>query len=129
MFKRLARKLKKHLMASELNSLNIPIDIFSDEKKIIIFAEIPGAEKKDITIDFYNNKLTIKANKYKKHQELKISEIFSGQYKRVITLPICVTRSETVSKNYENGILCIEINKFIEEQNSFSITFENDDKN
>jgi HSP20 family protein len=99
----------------------IPVDIVNEEKTIYIYAELPGINKENIEVDFFNNKLTISAEKVKTYETPGISEIYYGNLERTLSLPICVTRKETVSVCYNNGILKIKIDKLIEEENRFSI--------
>jgi len=99
----------------------IHIDIVNEEKTIYVYAEIPGVYKENIDIDFYNNKLSISADKSRPYDTPEMSEIKFGKCERTLTLPICVTRKDAVSVTYNNGILKIKINKLIEEENKFSV--------
>lgn len=99
----------------------ILVDIVQEEKIIYIYAEIPGVNKEDIDVDFYNNKLTITVERTRVYNEPNVSEIRYGRYERTLTLPICVTKREAVNVSYANGILKIKINKLLEEENKFSI--------
>lgn len=99
----------------------IPVDIVNEEKIIYIYAEIPGVNKENIDIDFYNNKLTISAEKTRSYDAPEMSEIKFGRCERTLTLPICVTKKDAVSVTYNNGILRVKINKLIEEENRFSV--------
>lgn len=99
----------------------IPVDIVNEEKTIYIYAEMPGVNKENIDIDFYNNKLTILAEKTRSYDVPEMSEIKFGRYERTLILPICVTRKDAVSVMYNNGILRIRINKLVEEENKFSV--------
>ena len=112
------------LRGNDNSTLKIPVDISNDEKSIQIYAELPGVRKESINIDFYNNKVTITAEKGKQCQSPDTTEIKYGRYERVITLPICITSERTVSRSYVNGILKITINKLIEEENKFSVGVE-----
>ena len=103
------------------NVNKFPVDIVNEDKNIYIYAEIPGVNKENIDIDFYNNKLTIIVEKNRTYNEPEVSEIKFGKVERVFTLPICVTKKETVSVSYTNGVLKIKINKLIEEENKFSL--------
>ena len=103
------------------NSGKFPVDIVNEDKIIYIYAEIPGVNKENIDIDFYNNKLTITVEKIRNYNEPEVSEIKFGKVERVFTLPICVTKKESVIVNYNNGVLKIKINKVIEEENKFSL--------
>lgn len=100
---------------------SIPIDIVNEENLITIYAEVPGVDKDKIVIDFFNNELTIIIDKSKPYTVSEVCEIKLGKFKRTITLPICVTKKETVNVSCENGVLKIKINKMLEEENKFSI--------
>jgi HSP20 family protein len=102
-------------------SAKIPVDIVNEEKIIYIYAELPGVTKETIDVDFYNNKLTISAEKNRSYENPEMSEIKFGRYERTLTLPICVTRKDAVIVCYNNGILKIKINKLVEEENKFSV--------
>jgi HSP20 family protein len=101
--------------------VKMPVDVVEEEKTIFVYAELPGVITSDIDIDFFNNKLTISVEKKRPYETSNINEIKYGHFERVITLPICVTKKETVSSSYINGVLRININKLIEEENKFSI--------
>lgn len=101
-----------------------PIDVINDEKTIYIYGELPGIKKEDIKIDFYNNKLTVKAEKKCDYESPEVAEIKYFPYERVITLPICVTSNRAVAVNYNNGVLKIVINKLVEEENKFSVSVD-----
>ena len=108
-----------------INKININF-INLEKNTIIIAAEIPGVDKKKINVDFYNNLLTIsfeRDNHYgsSSNSIYEISEIKNGKFERKITLPICVTKKETVSTEYTDGILKITINILCEEENKFSL--------
>jgi HSP20 family protein len=109
----------------ESNKINIDF-INQENKKIIIYAEIPGVDRKKINLDFYNNLLTISVerefNDRNSGSTIYISEIKYGKFERKINLPICVTKKETVSVEYVDGILKITINLLIEEENRFNLT-------
>lgn len=100
---------------------NIPVDIVNEENIIYIYAEIPGVNKENIDIDVFNNKLTIIAEKIKTYENPSVSEVRFGRFERTLNLPICITRKDTVSVTYTNGLLKIKINKLVEEENKFSI--------
>ncbi len=108
-------------LATRTLANRIPIDIINEEKTIFIYAEIPGVTKENINVDFYNNKMTINAEKVRTYHNGEIAEIKFGKFERAITLPICVTKRETVAVSYENGILKIKITKLFEEENKFSL--------
>jgi HSP20 family molecular chaperone IbpA len=109
------------LVPTGSTSRSIKIDIVNEENTIFVYAELPGVNKEDIEVDFYNNKLTISAEKKRTYASPEISEIKYGKYERILTLPICITARETVIVTHDNGVLKIQINKLIEERNRFSV--------
>jgi HSP20 family protein len=113
------------LQGQNRSGINFPIDIINEEKTIYIYAEIPGASKETIDIDFFNNRLTISADKNKTYDAVpESSELKYGKYDRTIMLPICITKKEAVSVSFKDGILKLKINKLIEEENKFSVRLE-----
>lgn len=105
----------------QTRSSSFPIDIVNEENVIYIYAEIPGVSKEKIDIDVFNNKITITAEKIKTYENQSVSEIRFGTLERTLTLPICITKKDTITVTYINGILKIRINKLSEEENKFSI--------
>lgn len=108
----------------EQNINKFAVDVTEDEKHIYIYAELPGVSKDKVHLDILNNHITITAEKPISFasEETKLSgDILYGQLERKIKLPLCVTRQETVAARMENGILKICINKFLEEENRFSV--------
>lgn len=107
------------------SGIKFPIDIINEEKTIYIYAEMPGALKETIYVDFFNNNLTITADKHKTYDAVpETSELKYGKYDRSITLPICITKKEAVSISFKDGILKLKINKLVEEENKFSVRLE-----
>lgn len=105
--------------------LKFPIDMINEEKTIYVYAEIPGALKESIDVDFFNNKLTITAEKNKTYDtNPDVAEMKFGKYERTIILPVCITKKEAVSVSLKDGILKVKINKLVEEENKFSVRLE-----
>lgn len=95
-----------------------------DEKKVTIYADLPGVARDNIEIDVFNDKLTIIASRSKEYTPgpRNACEIPEGKFERVINLGFCITKKETVNTLLRNGLLKIEINKLVEEQNRFSVS-------
>lgn len=106
---------------------NIHVDMVDEENYIYLYAEIPGVNKEDVVVDFYNNKVSISVDKNRNYVQPERPEIKYGHFERSITLPICITKKETVSVNIKNGILKIKINKHIEEENKFTVRLDNEE--
>lgn len=103
---------------------DFPLDIIEEDSTIYVYTEIPGVNKENIKIDFYNNALTIEVEKTPPYNRNTTTEIKYGRFSRTVTLPICVTRKETVGVTYNNGVLKIKINKLVEEENKFSMSVQ-----
>ncbi|RLG40389.1 MAG: Hsp20/alpha crystallin family protein, partial [Thermoproteota archaeon] len=69
------------------------VDVLDFGKEIVVIAEMPGVEEKDINISVDGRRLRIKG----------------GQYSKTIDLPAKVDTS--VRKSYKNGILEIRLKK------------------
>lgn len=112
------------------------IDIVDTKNNLYVYMEIPGVSESSISVDFFNNKLSITGEKVKKYTTSPIKrEIVYGSFKREMVLPISVTNQENVTVQYENGVLILVIDKKKEEQNRFRIGIDgnlkqqNKDKN
>ncbi len=90
------------------------VDIFEEDDKFVIKAEIPEVKKEDISINLENNVLTIKGErkleKEDKKENYHRAERFYGMFQRSFTLPGTVDQ-EKIKANLENGVLTLEIPK------------------
>ncbi len=90
------------------------LDIYEDEDKIVIEAEVPGVNKGDIKISVEDNVLTIKAEKKReekvKDKDVIYEEIAYGIYQREIELPHTVD-TEKIEAVYKNGVLKVSLPK------------------
>lgn len=90
------------------------VDISEGEKDIIIKAEIPGVEQKDIEVSLDGRLLTIKGEKKLEKEESnehyhRVESQF-GSYKRTIELAADVDEAK-VDARYKNGVLKINLKK------------------
>ena len=100
-------------------------DIFYDKDSLDIVLEIPGLNKSDIKLDFFNNLLTVKCEKKKQiNKPIFQGEIIYGTFEKNIQLPISVTSKEHVNISMENGMLLINIDIKKELENKFSINLK-----
>lgn len=90
------------------------IDISETEDQFLINVELPGMKKEDINIGLENGRLSISGErKFEKEDKGKTYhrvETSYGSFNRSFQLPDNVDE-ESVSANYENGILNISIDK------------------
>ena len=89
-------------------------DVSEGKKDIIVKAEIPGVDRKDIDISLDGRYLTIKGEK--KHEKEESDEHYHrvessfGYYQRTIELPADVDSAD-VDATYKNGVLKIKLKK------------------
>lgn len=100
------------------------VDVYDNDENIVIKAELPGIDKKDINIDVKDGVLTLKGersydNEVKKDKYYRRERSF-GKFERTFQLPVDVN-PEKISADYKDGILKINIPK-PEEQKPKQIT-------
>ncbi|HEV2988761.1 MAG TPA: Hsp20/alpha crystallin family protein [Candidatus Angelobacter sp.] len=91
-----------------------PVDVYEDEHHIVLQAEIPGVEEKDLNLHVENNVLTIsgerKLETEKKKENFHRLERHYGRFTRSFTLPPTAD-TQNVNAEFENGLLKITIAK------------------
>ncbi|MFB0527680.1 MAG: Hsp20/alpha crystallin family protein [bacterium] len=90
------------------------IDVYDKEDRIVVKAELPGIDKKDVKVSVDGDILSIRGET-KKAQEVKekdyyYSERAYGSFYRTLPLPVIVEK-EKVKASYKDGILTIELPK------------------
>lgn len=90
------------------------LDMMDKGDKVIVKAEVPGIDKKDIEVSVTDDLLTIKGES-KKEIEVKEENYFRsersfGSFSRVIRLPAAV-KADQVKANLKDGVLEIELPK------------------
>ena len=90
------------------------VDVYDNDDRIIIKAELPGVDKKDIEIDVKNRILTLKGKRSSDHEVKEDNyvrrERFFGMFERTFTLPADVD-AEKIQADYKDGVLNIDIPK------------------
>lgn len=91
-----------------------PVDIYEDEVSVVIKAEIPDVDQKDIDIKIENNTLTIRgerkhSSEVKKENYFRVERYF-GQFQRSFSLPQSIDQ-EKVQASCDKGILTITLPK------------------
>ena len=111
---------------NQCNEKWIPrIDMVDDNNKLYLYVECADIE--NISVDFFNNNLSISGKKIKKYSGVAIkNEIVYGLFNRHIILPISITDKKNVVMKYKNGMLVITIDKQKEEKNKFNITIDDE---
>lgn len=95
------------------------VDIYEDEKKVVLKLEVPGVDQKDLDVSVENHTLTVKGERKfeseEKEQNFHRIERRYGSFFRAFTLPSTVD-SENVQAVYNNGVLKLELAKKAEAQ-------------
>ncbi|MDT8318364.1 MAG: Hsp20/alpha crystallin family protein [bacterium] len=90
------------------------VDIYETEKDLVIKAEIPGIDKKDVSINIKDNRLTLKGErKFEKdvqEESYHRMECSYGTFQRTFTLPTTVDQDK-ISANFKNGMIEVTLPK------------------
>jgi HSP20 family protein len=90
------------------------VDIFENENELVLTAEIPGIDEKDVEIKIEDNTLTLKGErkfeKETKEENYHRIERSYGSFYRAFTLPNYVD-TDKVQAQHENGVLKISMPK------------------
>jgi HSP20 family protein len=90
------------------------VNISENEKEIVVSAELPGIDNKDIDVSLSKNELTIQGEKKEEKEEEKKSyyrmERSYGSFKRTLPLP-CEVKDDKVEAQFKNGVLIITLPK------------------
>ncbi len=88
------------------------VDILEKDGNLVVRAELPGMEEKDIDLKLEGNVLTLKGErkmeKDEKNSNYHRVESFYGSFSRSFTLPDTVDRDK-IKAEYKNGVLSITI--------------------
>ncbi len=100
-------------------------DVRETDNEYLVCAELPGVNKEDISLDYANNNLIIKARRQEAHDDNKDSylrrERCYGEFSRAFYLDN--VNKEGIRAKFENGELKIILPKQVSTQNSSSSIF------
>ncbi len=90
------------------------VDMYDEDDRIVIKAELPGMEKKDISVDVKDRVLTLSGerpydNEVKEDNYYR-RERANGKFQRAFSLPADVN-SDEIKANFEDGLLKVEVPK------------------
>ena len=93
------------------------VDVIDKKDSILVKAELPGIDKKDVKISLSENILTIRGER-KEEKEIKKEDYYCcerafGTYSRTIALPVEVDKTKAKA-TFKNGILEITLPKIEE---------------
>ncbi len=103
-----------------LKNMEPKIEVSDNDKEVVVRAEMPGMNEKDINLEISNDGyLTISGEKKSERKENENGSCFSefsyGSFERTIPLP-WELKTDNAEASFENGILQINIPKSTEEQ-------------
>lgn len=98
-------------------NFSVPLDVFDAGEEILVRAEVPGIERKDLDLSLNNKVLTLKGEKKVRDEKARLyrDETWSGKFQRTLSLPETVD-PDKVSAELKDGLLTIRIGKRAEAQ-------------
>jgi HSP20 family protein len=114
---RFLRRFPRFKWMAEVETVSPAVDMFDKADEIVVKAEVPGIDKKNIKISVSDNVLTIKGE-MKKEEEVReedyyYSERSYGSFSRSLTLPAKVVEGK-ISAEFKDGILEVHLPKAVE---------------
>jgi HSP20 family protein len=91
------------------------VDVEETEKEIVVKADLPGVEPKNVEITVENGVLMVRGEKKEKKKHYHRVERFAGSFYRALQLPPGAD-TEKVSATSANGVVTIAIPKKAEAQ-------------
>ena len=90
------------------------LDLSETDTELVVKADLPGLEEKDLDVSISTDMLTIRGEKKQPHEEAgktyHVAERSSGSFTRSIRLPVAVN-ADQVRASYKNGVLEIVMPK------------------
>jgi HSP20 family protein len=111
---RLFNEVGRGLQGFGSGDIALRIDVAETDKAIVLTAELPGLEEKDVQLDFTDDVLTIKGEKKSEKEEKGeshwLAERSYGSFLRAIRLPPGIDPS-AIEANFAKGILTVKAPK------------------
>jgi HSP20 family protein len=90
------------------------VDVYEEKDEVVVKAELPGLDKKDIEVNISDSELTLKGQK-KKEEEIEKENYYRrersyGAFLRSVELPTDV-QADKVKASFKNGILEVRVPK------------------
>jgi HSP20 family protein len=90
------------------------VDVSETDKELMVRAELPGMDPKEIDISLSGNVLTIKGGRKHEREEKKenfhLVERSSGSFSRTLQLPVEV-KADKIEASYKDGVLSVKMPK------------------
>ena len=99
---------------SSTNSWMLAVDVNETETEFFLSADMPGLDKKDVSIDIHDGVITIKGERAidneKSTDDYRIRERQLGSFNRSFRLPDNV-KEDKVAAKFKNGVLTVTLPK------------------
>ena len=103
-----------NFLGHRLETVTPHVDLVEHDEEILIRAEVPGVEKKDLKLDLSGDLLTIRGERRKEEKsekgEVYREEIEHGTFSRTIRLPQSVDVEKAVAE-FKDGMLEVRLPK------------------
>ena len=90
------------------------VDVIDDETEVVVRAEVPGVDKKDIDISVGEDSVTIKGSTHREEKETRGDfyrhELVSGAFSRTVGLPATVDGAKAKAE-FKDGMLELTLPK------------------
>lgn len=90
------------------------LDVSETDEDLLIKAELPGVDPKEIEVNLSGTTLTVKGEKKEEREEktenMHRIERSYGSFSRSITLP-CEVKEDKIEANFKNGVLNLKLPK------------------
>jgi HSP20 family protein len=100
--------------ASALTSFIPSVDVKETDEKIMVTAELPGIDEKDVDVSFAGDVLTIKGEKLEERVEERENTHYTersyGSFMRSIPMPVEID-SDQVTASFKKGVLTVVLPK------------------
>jgi HSP20 family protein len=100
--------------SSGMTAFAPPVDIVDRGTEIVVRADLPGMEQKDIQIELQDGVLTIRGERKESREQegdnYRWSERWDGTFLRAITLPTGVDAAK-IQAQFKNGVLEVKMPK------------------
>ncbi|HEV8141476.1 MAG TPA: Hsp20/alpha crystallin family protein [Methylomirabilota bacterium] len=100
--------------AGEARGWSPAVDMIDKKDEIVLRADLPGLEQKDIHVSVDNGMLTIRGNRQQEHEakeeDYYCCERWAGSFTRTMTLPSGID-PDKVKATFKNGVLEVHVPK------------------
>lgn len=90
-----------------------PVNVFEKSERFAVVAELPGLDRKSLTVEIHRNQLRLAGRRIIEFNEgvsLHRRERLSGDFDRTLTFPVAIDRDSAAAR-YRDGILIVELSR------------------